>query len=65
MADATNCRCSCGGNYVVGLVLMILGCVLLVDKLDVLNVGELTRFWPLALVVAGTYLLIEETGRRR
>jgi uncharacterized membrane protein HdeD (DUF308 family) len=36
-----------------GLVLIVVGLVFLLDRMDILDASELSHYWPLLLVVAG------------
>ena len=43
----------------LGAVISIIGVILLVDHLGLISAGNLWRFWPLFLVVAGVVNLME------
>jgi predicted membrane protein len=42
-----------------GLVVLIVGVILLLDRLGVVYARDVFRFWPILLVAAGTVLLVE------
>ena len=42
-----------------GAILLLLGVVLLLDRLGIVSVFEILRFWPVLLVAVGTVLLVE------
>ncbi|HLI84107.1 MAG TPA: DUF5668 domain-containing protein [Bryobacteraceae bacterium] len=42
-----------------GVVLLGLGVVLLLDRLGIVSIWEIVRFWPVVLVAGGTVLLVE------
>lgn len=46
-------------NYTLGMILIIVGSLLLLNNFDYLhiNLRELIKFWPLALVYSGLVLL--------
>lgn len=41
------------------ILLIVAGCVFLLDNLGLLHLEELLRYWPILLIMAGAYLLIE------
>jgi hypothetical protein len=45
-----------------GVVLLVLGIVLLLDRLGIAPLAEILRFWPVLLVAAGTVILVEVTA---
>jgi hypothetical protein len=42
-----------------GVVLLVLGIILLLDRLGIVPLSETVRFWPILLVAAGTVLLVQ------
>jgi Cell wall-active antibiotics response 4TMS YvqF/Domain of unknown function (DUF5668) len=42
-----------------GAVLLVLGVILLLDRLGIVSVSEVMRFWPVLLVAGGTVLMVE------
>jgi len=42
---------------VAGIALIVLGALLLLDRLDLLDFEYVARFWPVLLIAAGAYLL--------
>ena len=47
------------GNW-TGAVLILIGIVLLLSNLDIVDIDELVRFWPLILIAAGLRLVIRD-----
>jgi predicted membrane protein len=45
-----------------GLLVLILGVILLLDRLGVVYARDVFRFWPVLIVAAGTVLLVEATS---
>jgi predicted membrane protein len=45
-----------------GAILVLLGAILLLDRLGIVSASEVLRFWPVLLVAAGTVLLVEMTS---
>jgi predicted membrane protein len=45
-----------------GLVVLVLGVILLLDRLGVVYARDVFRFWPVLLVAAGTVVLVETTS---
>jgi predicted membrane protein len=45
-----------------GVVILILGVILLLDRLGVVDARDVFRFWPILVVAAGTVLLVEATS---
>lgn len=46
-------------NLVVGITIMLLGSVLLLDRLEVVDAGALLRWWPLLLILFGASLIVQ------
>jgi Domain of unknown function (DUF5668)/Cell wall-active antibiotics response 4TMS YvqF len=42
-----------------GVVLLVVGAILLLDRLGIVPLSEILRFWPVLLVAAGTVLLVQ------
>jgi hypothetical protein len=49
---------------VLGLLMIVIGGVLLSDKLNVLKLMELMEYWPVFLVGGGIAVLLEQYDRR-
>ena len=47
----------------VGIVLILLGLVLLLERLDVIE-GGLSTYWPLLLVAIGVSMIVDRLRRR-
>ncbi len=49
----------------LGLILMAIGFVFLLDRLDIARAGEIfVRFWPVALVAVGIKMVLEARPKR-
>jgi hypothetical protein len=46
-------------NLVIGLVVTTLGAALMLERLDVVNAGELFRYWPIALILFGASIVAQ------
>src|SRR5687768_14747055 len=46
-------------NLVIGLVVTTLGAALMLERLDVVNAGELFRYWPIALILFGASIVVQ------
>jgi len=45
-------------GLIIGICMIIFGCIILADNLDVFNYFEVWRLWPVALVAVGGVLLV-------
>ena len=53
------------GNLVWGVALIVLGGVLLLDRLRVIDIGDFWRLWPLVVIYFGlTQLVAPRDGKR-
>lgn len=59
---ATNHRLSFTPNLVVGCSIMLLGLVLILDRLGLVQARELLRFWPVLLIVFGASVVVQALG---
>jgi hypothetical protein len=50
-------------EVLLGSVLVLIGAVLLLDKLDLMSLGELTKLWPVTLIGFGIYQLLEHNQK--
>ncbi len=50
-------------NLAFGICLILLGTVLILDRLQLVQARELLRFWPLALVLVGIALVVQSFQR--
>ena len=46
-----------------GLVVAAAGIILLLNSFDIVNLGGLTRFWPVLLIALGAQMLIRPKGK--
>lgn len=46
-----------------GLIIAVAGIVLLLNSFDVVDLGRLSRYWPLLLIAFGAHWVIEGGGR--
>ncbi|HEX4952764.1 MAG TPA: DUF5668 domain-containing protein [Thermoanaerobaculia bacterium] len=51
------------GRMAAGLIVMTIGLLFLLDNLDVVEIDNLGRFWPLILVIVGLAMLTERRSR--
>jgi hypothetical protein len=47
----------------VGAILMLVGAVLLLDKLDLVEFRDLAKLWPVSLIGVGIYQLLEHNAK--
>ena len=50
---------------VLGGILVVMGVVLLLDRLDIMGIRELVKFWPVSLIGVGIYQLLEYKEKSR
>ena len=48
-----------------GVVLMVIGVALLLDKMELIEIRSLWQYWPLLVIALGVGGLFERRGRRR
>jgi TM2 domain-containing membrane protein YozV len=54
------------GRFPVGALLLIaIGFILLLDTTDIINIEQLTRYWPMGLIVVGVYMLYNRVSSSR
>ena len=58
---ATDARASITPQLVVGVFLTLVGTVLLLDRLDLVEAGQLRLFWPSILIAVGASMLLRRT----
>lgn len=46
------------------LVLIVVGVVFLLDTLQIVPLGQLIRFWPVVLIIAGVLMLMQKLGTK-
>ena len=49
-------------RLVVGLLIMLLGALFLLDNLDLVDVGDVFRLWPLFFVAIGATMAVQPSG---
>lgn len=49
------------GNW-SGAILIVIGIVFLLSNLDLVDLGDLVRFWPLILIAVGARLVFGDRG---
>ena len=47
----------------LGAILMVIGAVLLLDKLNFVEFRELAKYWPVSLIGVGVYQLLEHNAK--
>jgi len=45
-----------------GPILIVVGVVFLLSNLDIVDLGDLLRFWPLILIAVGARLVFRDRG---
>lgn len=45
-----------------GVVLIVIGVIFLLSNLDLVDLGDLLRFWPLILIAVGARLVFQNRG---
>ena len=45
-----------------GAILIVIGIVFLLSNLDLVDLGDLLRFWPLILIAVGARLVFRDRG---
>lgn len=50
-------------EILLGAILVLAGIVLLLDKLDVLQLRDLVKLWPVTLIGVGIYQLLEHNQK--
>lgn len=63
MSRKTSPRSS--NQAVVGLAFIVVGSLLLLDNLDLLRVGDISRFWPLIIIAIGLARMIDPSPKER
>lgn len=46
-------------EVLLGAILVLIGSVLLLDKLDLVELRDVARLWPVSLIGVGIYQLLE------
>ncbi len=54
---------SISSESMLGAILMVIGAVLLLDKLNLVEFQELAKFWPVSLIGVGIYQLLEHKAK--
>jgi hypothetical protein len=50
-------------EVLLGAILVLIGAVLLLDKLDLVELREITKLWPVSLIGVGIYQLLEHNQK--
>ncbi|HEY4611994.1 MAG TPA: DUF5668 domain-containing protein [Bacteroidota bacterium] len=61
---ATNRLFNLDGRIVLGAALLLFGTLLLLDNVDIIEVGSVWRLWPLILVAVGVNKILGSENRR-
>lgn len=57
-------RSSAGSGAFAGLVILTVGVILLLDRMGIVHGREILKYWPLALVAAGAFNLVNDRESR-
>ena len=49
-------------EVLLAAILVLIGTVLLLDKLDLVELRDIARLWPVSLIGVGIYQLLERNG---
>jgi hypothetical protein len=52
-------------EVLLGAILVLIGAVLLLDRLDLVEMRDLLRLWPVSLIGVGIYQLLEHNDHER
>jgi hypothetical protein len=52
-------------EVLLGAILVLIGTVLLLDKLNLIELRDLTKLWPVSLIGVGIYQLLEHNQKSR
>ena len=50
-------------EIMLGAILVLIGAVLLLDKLDLMELRDLAKLWPVSLIGVGIYQLLEHNQK--
>ena len=50
-------------EVLLGAILVLIGAVLLLDKLDLVELREMAKLWPVSLIGVGIYQLLEHNQK--
>ena len=64
VAERTSSNRPLTPGFIVGCVFVVVGSLLLLDKLNLIELHDLWRYWPLILIGIGVAKLLEETEKR-
>jgi predicted membrane protein len=64
-AMRTDTRLNLTPQFVIGVFLIVFGALLTLDRMQVLSAGHTLRYWPVALIALGTWVVVERRGTQR
>jgi Domain of unknown function (DUF5668) len=50
-------------EVLLGAILVLIGAVLMLDKLDLVELRDLAKLWPVSLIGVGIYQLLEHNEK--
>ena len=50
-------------EVLLGAILVLIGAILLLDKLDLVELREIAKLWPVTLIGVGIYQLLEHNHK--
>lgn len=63
MANQARC-CDGDGGVFFPILLVLVGSVLLAEKFGMIEIREIWRYWPLALIALGVHMLLNPREHR-
>ncbi|MBD3333561.1 hypothetical protein GF356_11995 [candidate division GN15 bacterium] len=48
----------------VGILLLILGVLIMLDKMDIITGGAFDYFWPAAIIAVGIWMIVSNKNKR-
>ncbi len=58
-----SCKHDLNGALVVGVLAIVAGSILMLDRLGLVQASHIFRLWPLILIAMGSFMLIQSRGR--
>jgi predicted membrane protein len=61
----TDTRFTLTPQLIIGVFLILFGALLTLDRMQLLSAGLTLRYWPVALIALGTWIVVERRGTQR